>query len=259
MTSSIASVPSRIWPESDTEWLQVFNEREALAAGDRSGQHAFLFHLDWNTEPNLMRAAAAAIPPRRAPINEREWWSAAEALQARLRARWFNRAAPAAPGLPDGLVERISAIVRRGVELFPQPAFDQKVDAARAAIRRFGAGELRTTVSFGTPARPGNAIASDPDSYYIWFFTEFGLLARDRGKDADMWNRLLPDLILAGLFYTFRLTVSRSLMGGSLPGNRLDAKQMSDAEQILDTEQKKTGAIEQVFRACMRARSSSFR
>lgn len=256
MTTIIDASLSRLWPATRAEWAEVFKQRESIAGKDR--RHAFLFHLDWNSEPHLIEAARSA--GRNPTLTEREWAQAVLLLEGYLRSRWFGRTMPTDRSLPLALVRKLSKVVVDAVALLSGATDAQRLTEAKATLIEFALGTMRQRARFGSGPRAGQMIIGDPDSYYIWFFAEFGIMAIDQRIDQAMWRELVPTLVLAGLFYSGRFKVKRSLRTYSLPGAALtDPTRKSQLEdRFRKLEAAHPGNLGNLLRFAMKSVATSY-
>lgn len=187
----LGTVNLRIWPTRREEWDHVFAAREALATADPVAR--FFFELDWQTEPHF---GAVALRNRREPaIRAAEWPGLAMGLSRRLEARWRNARLDST--LSTDLIGRTSTVVRDASGKLKEIPLDE-------TLIHFGAGTFRTEIEFGTSAEPGVFPVGDADSYFLWFFAEFGLLAVERKADDGFWEPILKPLILSSWLYASR-------------------------------------------------------
>jgi len=240
-----------IWPSTKSQWIHVYKARKLIATAHPT-THGFLFHLDWNTEPNLIEAATEVGD--NPVLNDPEWRSVSHDLNMRLRRRWFGRAGGPAR-LPNALVGKLSKVVKDAVDLTGNLA------VARDAILSFTLGDLREGVAFPADgaAPAGKIVISDPDSYFIWFFSEFGMLAMDLGIDASMWAELLPATLHGGLYYSHRFPRKRSLTSYSLPPLQLEPAKRAVVDQLfVQLSSAAAGDHGKLLRLCMKEVATSF-
>ncbi len=263
-----AAPPQSIRPRSKSEWEQVYAARRTQAAADK--RHEFFFLLDRDTEPDLSRAAFSKDGyTSRVPASD--WPIISAGLNARLRARWFGRRVP--QGIEDQVAagrknfDAMKAIlalhesVAAAVDALPG-----KLAQATALVVDFGAGRVRAEVPFGFGNSKGRIRISDPDSYFIWFFPEFGLLVRQvLGGTKGVWtDDFLKALMHGCMLYCGRFEIPRPLTRHTLPMLVLDGSTSALKAREADINAKFTQLVgasadmESLMTACMKASARTF-
>lgn len=239
--SPATAAAQRFWPVNATEWLQVYDARQALAKKDPISR--FFFELDWQTEPNL--AAAAAKRGHHSPFPVEEWPAVAELLELRLR----SHRARMRPGVSLSLahVQALSEIVSKAVDTLAV-----KVKPVERVILAFGAGTHQASVPFGGASSPGRFLINDADSYYIWLFAEFGLQAIEFDVDEPRWKKLMPSLLCAGWLYSHRFPEPLPLGSYLRPGAALLPARVKKLERTFKDLWQAAGDSGKAFEQCLR-------
>lgn len=212
----------RILPSSLAEWDQVFRRRASIA--EREPVDAFFFELDWQAEPNF--GAAAKRVGRNPVLSAKEWPELAMVIDLRLEARWGGYSPSTLA--PTPLVARLSRMIHGAAARLGGNGTVGK------ALERWGAGALRSGVDFGTRRDPGTYFINDADSYFIWYFAEFGLMAIEMNIDRAKWKPMLKSLVLAAWLYSHRFTGPMPLTAYLHPGAPLTARRITELTRVFD-------------------------
>ncbi len=170
----------------------IYDARKELA--DTDPEHAYLFELDRNTLPAFLPLCPELTEEQR---HEREELHSVliELLQCRLKERH------AGLSISDAVGDRS---LRHFNDIFEAAAahVGQGLDTEGRLLERFAGGLLRHELSI--PGFPKPEIISEPDSFFVFLFAEFGLLCMDHNVGVDRWPQLLKSLVKMQSLYLAR-------------------------------------------------------
>lgn len=210
----------RKWPETDAEWEELFKKREMRAL--KSPVERFFFELDRATEPGLMKVNPALSAVDRA-ARESGWRVLSDLLGLRIEQRFSD--GRTSVRIDPAIVRGFSKIVTRSAKALPTKSPFSKV------MPDFGAGALGRTILIGSGPSAIPIAICDADSYYLWFFAEFGLAAIEFNIQKAFWVKAMKPLIHAAYLFSRRFPEGVPMQLFNYPGPPLTAaerKALSD-------------------------------
>jgi len=203
----------RNWPNTPAEWNELYRNRESRAAGDQI--EAFFFELDRTSEPNLMEHNPAFTPKQRV-ARLAAWKAISSQLEIRLESR-FNGLRTTVP-VDLAMITGFSNVVASAARELPArvPLGEVMLD--------FGSGKLERVVRIGSGAAAVDVPACAPDSYFIWFFAEFALLALEHDIDKALWDSSIKSLIEAAFLFSKRFPPRLPIQMHNNPPPLLDGR-----------------------------------
>ncbi len=183
-------------PACGRRWQNVYAQREKLAMTNPA--QAYLFELDRLTHPVLLHFCREVCRDERARRIQRQD-DLAKVLLARLEDRFGGTAPPAVQDVDA--CRQFSAIFRQAATMLRQ---DYR--HAGEVLEAFAAGYHRVEIS--VPNSSVIDVMSEPDSYFVFLFAEFGFACLEQSHpiDPDMWLSMLQSLVKIQSLYLERWT-----------------------------------------------------
>lgn len=239
----------RYRPSSPAEWNDFFLERKRRADNDLV--EAFFFKLDAASEPGLMEVNPAMTPAER--LERRAGWEEiAASFEIRIEQR-FNGGHPTLPINPK-VVEVFSKIVVEAANALPATS------PFATVITDFGSGVLADNVQVPSASSKLVITVRDADSYFLWFFAEFGLLALELDIDKAFWKSAIKPLIHSAFLFCKRFPSGMPIQLFNYPGPRLEPKPRTTADRAFAQIWKEAkGDPARAMSMALRESGSSFR